>query len=176
MINKKPGKVCDLVHEFTVYNYNLNRRHIDFSELQHLVNEIIKTNEFAELIITPIYQNSKINLGIIWDNEDFSISMSERNFVTEQEIEQEISDIREKSFATMTDEQKYVSLKTVRLFPKRNVEIFQNYLREYLDFLDERLPVYYREVLEKVKNNHRNNLELLAFGYLGFEVICNNIV
>lgn len=44
-----------------------------------------------------------------------------------------------------------------------------------LDFLDERLPVYYREVLEKVKNNHRNNLELLAFGYLGFEVICNNI-
>ncbi|ARF66924.1 hypothetical protein B7C51_02565 [Paenibacillus larvae subsp. pulvifaciens] len=117
MINKKPGKVCDLVHEFTVYNYNLNRRHIDFSELQHLVNEIIKTNEFAELIITPIYQNSKINLGIIWDNEDFSISMSERNFVTEQEIEQEISDIREKSFATMTDEQKYVSLKTVRLFP-----------------------------------------------------------
>ncbi|MBJ8027295.1 hypothetical protein [Bacillus cereus group sp. N21] len=175
MINKKPGKVCELVHEFTVYNHNLNRRHIDFTELKQLINEVIKAGEFAELVITPIYQNSKINLGIIWDNEDFSISMTENDFVTKQEIEQEISDIREKQFSTMIDEEKYVSLKTVRLFPKGNVELFQEYLREYIDFLEERLPIYYREILEKIKNNYQNSLELLAFGYLGFEVLSNNI-
>lgn len=175
MINKKPGKICDLIHEFTIYNHNLNRRHIDFTELEQLINEIIKTVEFAELVITPIYQNSRINLGLIWDNEDFSISMTENDFVTNQEIEQEISDIREKSFLTMTDEQKYVSLKTVRLFPKGNEELFQNYLKEYIDFLEERLPIYYREVMEKIKNNYQNNLELLAFGFLGFEVLGNNI-
>lgn len=175
MINKKPGKVCDLIHEFTVYNYNLNRRHIDFTELKLLISEIIKTNEFAEIVITPIYQNSKIGVGIVWDDEDFSISMTENEIITEHEIEQEISEIREKEFYLMTDEQKNISLKTVRLFPKGNIETFQFYLKDYVDFLEERLPTYYKEVLEKIKKDYQNNLELLAYGFFGFEVLGNNI-
>ena len=145
--------------------------------VEELINssEIIKTNEFAEIVITPIYQNSKIGVGIVWDYEDFSISMTENEIITEHEIEQEISEIREKEFYLMTDEQKNISLKTVRLFPKGNIETFQFYLKDYVDFLEERLPTYYKEVLEKIKKDYQNNLELLAYGFFGFEVLGNNI-
>ncbi|WP_423145305.1 hypothetical protein [Priestia sp. 40] len=64
---QKTGEGLRLIHEFTIYNHGLNRRHIDFTELKQLINEVIKTDNFVELVITPMYQNSKINLGLIRD-------------------------------------------------------------------------------------------------------------
>ncbi|MFB5268841.1 hypothetical protein ACE41H_18930 [Paenibacillus enshidis] len=159
------SSVNNIIVEYTSYRGGRYRHYPTHSELQRLIQEIIKSELTSDYIkITPFYVNSKLDQQVEFD--DYMFYMECREQFNETTVTNHISACIGKDYGDMSSEE--IS-KGYLLFPLCKYEdglTFKKSLEEYLEYLDGILP----KLLDYCKLTIGLSDDDLAFGYFCFEI------
>lgn len=159
------NSVNNIIVDYTSYCGGRYKHYPTLSELQRLIQEIIKSELTSDYIkITPFYVNSKLDQQVEFD--DYMFYMECREQYNETELVNHFSACIGKEYNVLNNEE---IAKVHLLFPLCKYEdkgTFKKRLEEYLGYLDGLLP----KLLDYCKLTIGLSDEEVAFGYFCFEI------
>ena len=174
MIQKKEGKINEIIYNFTVYNERNARLDVTYNQLLHIIQELLKADETSKYIrINPFYVNGKLKRQLEYD--EYMFYMECRADFTEVDLKSHWSKCMDniydiphkiKQYDDMNEEEQR---KAKTLYPLCNfgdVEKFHLYLINFRNYLNELLPVLLEDAVKKLNISYDD----LAFGYFCFEI------
>ena len=174
MIEKKQGKINELIYNRTIYNNGTSRLYPTVIELEVLIKEIQKLNETTKYIkFNPFYKNSKVNKQI--EYEDYMFYMECRDNFTKEELQihwtecmDRIHDIPHEAthYDNMTKENQITARILYPICTPDDIETYHLYLDNYRCYINEILPILFDDARKKLNLRYED----LAFGYFCFEV------
>ena len=172
MLLKKEGKVNELIYNNTVYNEGNSRHYLMISDLMHLMDRIVETNETTNYLrITPFYINAKLGEQMEFDDFMFYIECRER--INSEDIKNHLSecmgrdyDISHtvKEYDDMSDEDKHYAHTMYPLCEKSDIKEFQKAIIAYKAYLVELIAILFEKVKIQVESID------YAFGCFCFEI------
>lgn len=168
MIIKKPGKINEIVYQYTVYNSGRNRYYLTINDLVFLITKIIETNETTEYIrFNPFYVNYRLNRQVELD--EYIFYMECRDNFSESDVREHHSKIIGKVYNEMSEEEKRMANILYPLCKTKDTERFKELLLSYKLYLNELIPFLFC----KVKKEMNLVEDDIPFGFFCFEVHSN---
>lgn len=177
MIQKKPGKINEVVYQNTVYHDGQYHYYLTLEYLFYLIDKIIETHATTEFVrFIPFYLNLKKNGQIELDEHMFFL-MCKDKFSEEdrQEHQAENMDrnydtgIKPKTYNELSEEEKRIAGIRYPLCHTDDTESYKGYLLAYKTYLYELIPIMF----ERVKKSMKLTEEDIPFGHFCFEVNSN---
>lgn len=174
MIEKKEGSINEFIFNQTVYNTGANAIYPTIMNLIYIIKKISEIDATTKYIkFNPFYKNSKLNCQIEYD--DYMFYMECRDAYTLEELESHWTQCMDRIYDIPHEVQQYKDMsdddkKQARiLYPickHGDYQKFHEYLNDYLEYLDELIPLLFGKAIESLNLNQED----MAFGYFCFEV------
>lgn len=174
MIEKKEGKVNELIYNKTVYNNSMNTLSPNLIEIGLIIKQLCEIDETCNYIrFNPFYRNAKLNCQLEFDEYMFYMECRE-NF-TREELELHWTQCMDKIYDIPHDVKQYREMSETEKREARTLypiceygdyQKFHNYLINYRNYLDELIPVLFA----KAKDSLNLSQDDMAFGYFCFEI------
>lgn len=174
MIEKKEGKINELIYNQTIYNGGKNCMYPNIMGLYLIIKMINEIDETCNYIkFNPFYRYARLDCQIEFD--DYMFYMECRENFTEKELEEHwtrcmdnIYDVPHvvEQYGNMNENRKKQAQILYPICKHGNYQVFHKHLAEYRLYLDELIPILFA----KVKENLNLSQEDIAFGYFCFEI------
>ena len=162
----------NLFHSTTVYNEGNSRHYLMISDLMHLIDKIVETNETVNYLrITPFYLNVKLGAQIEFDDFMFYVACRER--INNEDIKNHLSECMDrdydvphtvKKYEDMSDKEKRYAHTMYPLCEKSDIKKFQKAILAYKTYLIELIAILFEKVKLQVEPIG------YAFGCFCFEI------
>jgi hypothetical protein len=167
LIIKKDGKLNEIIYEHTTYCSGKYRLYPTITDLNYLIEQIIKAKATTEYIrINPFYINERLNKQIEFEEYMFYIECREGEISEEDRMNHVMENLETPNEIKTT---KDIEMGKI-LYPlcKHNdVEQFNLALEKYRKYLNDELLI---KMFKIAKEDLQLNEDDLAFGYFCFEV------
>ncbi|MBC9710097.1 MAG: hypothetical protein H9W80_12865 [Enterococcus sp.] len=161
MIEKKPGKINEIIYNHTIYFGGEKMIFPTLDSLSLLIDNLIKAKATTEYVyINPFYRNTKSKYQIEFDQLLFFLEC--KDSVTEEEELAAVLDTLDEN--PLMDLPTGKALRPMCRFD--DPEKFGRALEIYRDYLDTAIP----EMLAFAKEELKLQEEELGFGYFSFEI------
>jgi len=164
MLEKREGKINEIIYNFVAFYEGKYKLYINTSYLDLLIEEIINCNETTKYIsIMPFYRNSKYSFQVEYEKYMFYIECSSKASKIRQQNFHKLNFIPEICEGLTNDEMKILTV----LCDSKDVKKFQKSILKYKEYLYSKLP----ELLNEVVIQYNLDIGDLSYGYFCFEII-----
>jgi hypothetical protein len=165
MLNKKRGKINEIVYNNTAYYNGKYRYYPTITGLMGILDEIISSNSTSDYVrITPFYINEQLDSQIEFEEYMFFIEC--RDWVDEKAQEKHIIECLNVPDIPRTLNDLRLGAILYPLCQNDDVNSYKNAIEKYKEILRELLP----KMMEIAKSEMGLKEEHLPFGYFCFEI------